>query len=161
MILCSNLFVKPVTMLNLFERQPFCSGLNVSTFALFSFFHGLYGPGCPLSTERLLNVITHSLLSSFSSYTTFPELNADLFQTHRPPSLLSTPLKQTSACPNSPITRRTKQEIKSAQKVSWDAYCLPSLFDVKYINHIDHLRRQKVLRNATFIIFLTTSWTSM
>ena len=49
-------------------------------------------------------------------YNGFPELNYDLFLPRLRP-LLTTPLKS-STCPSSPMTRRTKQEIRSAHKIA-------------------------------------------
>ncbi|KAK0048974.1 DENN domain-containing protein 4B [Biomphalaria pfeifferi] len=49
------------------------------------------------------------------SYNGFPKLKQDLFLTKKK-EILSVPSKQ--LCPNSPLARRTKQEIKSAQKVA-------------------------------------------
>ncbi|XP_050402671.2 C-myc promoter-binding protein isoform X3 [Patella vulgata] len=50
------------------------------------------------------------------SYNGFPELRSELFLV-KTPSSLSLPTKQ-SVCPNSPFARRTKQEIRSAQKLA-------------------------------------------
>ncbi|XP_067665838.1 C-myc promoter-binding protein-like isoform X2 [Haliotis asinina] len=50
------------------------------------------------------------------SYNGFPSLKPELFLTKKP-STLSLPGKQ-SLCPNSPLARRTKQEIRSAQKIA-------------------------------------------
>ncbi|XP_071110635.1 C-myc promoter-binding protein-like [Haliotis cracherodii] len=50
------------------------------------------------------------------SYNGFPALKPELFLTKKP-STLSLPGKQ-SLCPNSPLARRTKQEIRSAQKIA-------------------------------------------
>ena len=52
---------------------------------------------------------------SFPSYNGFPELKPELFLKKKV-STLSLPSKQ-AMCPNSPLTRRSKQEVKSAQKV--------------------------------------------
>ncbi|CAL1526082.1 unnamed protein product [Lymnaea stagnalis] len=49
------------------------------------------------------------------SYNGFPELKQELFLTKKK-SVLNIPSKQ--LCPNSPLARRTKQEVKSAQKVA-------------------------------------------
>ena len=50
------------------------------------------------------------------SYNGFPALREDLFLP-RPKLVAATPLK-TPACPGSPMTRRTKQEVRSAQKIA-------------------------------------------
>jgi hypothetical protein len=55
------------------------------------------------------------LLFVACSYNGFPELKPELFQ-QRKPSTLSVPKQP--VCPNSPLSRRSKQEIKSAQKVA-------------------------------------------
>lgn len=50
------------------------------------------------------------------TYNSLPDLKEELFLPRPKPSFV-TPLK-TPACPNSPMTRRTKQEVRSAQKIA-------------------------------------------
>ncbi|XP_059175124.1 C-myc promoter-binding protein-like isoform X1 [Physella acuta] len=59
------------------------------------------------------------------SYNGFPELNQELFLANKK-SVLPVPTKAT--CPNSPLARRTKQEVKSAQKVAQQQVGNPKLW---------------------------------
>ncbi|XP_064618735.1 C-myc promoter-binding protein-like isoform X2 [Lineus longissimus] len=66
------------------------------------------------------------------SYNGFPELKPELFLPMKRPLL--TPAKQ-SQCPNSPMARRTKQEIKSAQKIAQEHSTQPSLWAKCLLGH--------------------------
>ena len=52
------------------------------------------------------------------SYTGFPELKVELFPQKAPVNPLIAGLKVGTPCPNSPMTRRTKQEMRSALKIA-------------------------------------------
>ncbi len=60
------------------------------------------------------------------SYNGFPMLKQELFLPPNKQTFL-TPAKH-SACPNSPMTRRTKQEVKSAQKIAQRHASSPQLW---------------------------------
>lgn len=51
------------------------------------------------------------------NYEKFPVLDSSLFPEQKAPNALVASLKSTP-CPSSPMTRRTKQEIKSAQRIA-------------------------------------------
>ncbi|XP_066939250.1 DENN domain-containing protein Crag isoform X5 [Macrobrachium rosenbergii] len=52
------------------------------------------------------------------SYKDFPKLNPELFPTEEPKPALPAQVKQPQATPASPLARRTKHEVKSAQKLA-------------------------------------------
>ena len=62
----------------------------------------------------------------FSSYAGFPKLNPDLFLTVTKPEAVV--LSKTPQRPRSPITKRSKQELKSAQKMAQKHVASPSLW---------------------------------
>jgi len=80
---------------------------------------------------------TFPALMCFTSYRGFPELDADLFPSsvpqpalpaRRPSVTLTSGLLAGQLCPYSPMTRRTKQEVKAMQKLSAKQADNPSLW---------------------------------
>ncbi|KAL3866790.1 hypothetical protein ACJMK2_044059 [Sinanodonta woodiana] len=68
------------------------------------------------------------------SYNGFPTLNSELFL-QKTLSKVSAPGKKQSGCPNSPVARRTKQEIRNAQKNAQQSIGNPVLWAKCLLSH--------------------------
>ena len=80
------------------------------------------------------NIKSWKMALLFSSYNGFPDLKQDLFQHSAKKASLAVPRKEQN-CPNSPVARRTKQEVRTSQKLAQQHHTSPMMWAKCLLGH--------------------------
>ena len=82
----------------------------------------------------MANIRSWKMALLFSSYNGFPDLKQDLFQQSPKKASLAVPRKEQN-CPNSPVARRTKQEVRTSQKLAQQHHTSPMMWAKCLLGH--------------------------